>query len=340
MRLRDLAEKLGGRTIGDDSVDILSAAPVDEAGPGQITFIANPKYLPRLAHTRASAVIVSPGVQEAGQPLLVVPNPYLAFARVLTLLCPPGKRRPGVSRDARVEPGARLGKDVIVHPFVFIGEGAGIGDRVELQPGVTVGEGCIIGEDTVIHANVSVYPRCLIGKRVVIHSSAVIGSDGFGFARDGTRYEKIPQVGIVEIGDDVEIGANTTIDRATMGKTVVGRGTKIDNLVQIAHNVIIGEDCIIVSQTGISGSTRIGNNVTLAGQVGVVGHLAIGDNVLVGAQSGVGHDVAAGTAVSGSPAFPHKEWLKAVTAFRSLPDMRKRLRDLEKKLEETKEEKK
>jgi len=343
VRLKEIAEKVGGQVVGDGDLEINSAAPIDEACPGQITFVANPRYASRLKDTKASAVIVSPDLdikKESGRSFLIAANPYLTFARTMSLLYPRRRGEPGVSPSAYVSPGAVMGKDVVIHPLVFVGKGAVIGDRVELYPGVHIGDGCTIGEDTLIYANASVYSRCRIGKRVIIHSGVVIGSDGFGFAQDGKRHVKIPQEGIVEIEDDVEIGANTTIDRATMGKTLIKRGTKIDNLVQIAHNVVIGEDCLIIAQVGIAGSTKIGNNVILAGQVGVVGHLNIGDNVMVGAQSGVGHDVPPNNAVSGSPAFPHREWLKAVVAFQFLPDMRRRLAALERKIEEMLKEKK
>lgn len=342
MRLREIAEKVGGQIVGDGDVEIHSTAPINEAGPGQITFVANPRYASKLRDTKASAVIVSPDLdikKESGHSFLIAANPYLTFARTMSLLYPRRRGEPGVSPSAHLSPGAVMGKDVVIHPLVYIGKGAVIGDRVELYPGVHIGEGCTVGEDTVIYANASVYSRCRIGKRVIIHSGVVIGSDGFGFAQDGTRHLKIPQEGIVEIEDDVEIGANTTIDRATMGKTLIKRGTKIDNLVQIAHNVVIGEDCIIIAQVGISGSTQIGNNVILAGQVGVVGHIVIGDNVMVGAQSGVVRDVPANNAVSGSPAFPHREWLKAVASFQFLPDLRRRLAALERRIEEMLKEK-
>jgi UDP-3-O-[3-hydroxymyristoyl] glucosamine N-acyltransferase len=201
-----------------------------------------------------------------------------------------------------------------------------------LYPGVYVGEDSSVGEDSVLHPNVSIYPRTIIGKRVILHSGVVVGSDGFGYAKEGKKNVKIPQVGSVEIEDDVEIGANTTIDRAALGKTIIRRGVKIDNLVQVAHNVVIGEDSIIVAQVGISGSTKIGSNVTLAGQVGVVGHIEIGDNVMVGAQSGVAHELPPNQAYTGSPALPHREFLRVVTVIPKLPEMRKTLIDIEKRL--------
>jgi UDP-3-O-[3-hydroxymyristoyl] glucosamine N-acyltransferase len=230
-----------------------------------------------------------------------------------------------------------LGKDLTVYPFVYIGDRCSIGDRVTLYPGVYVGEDSSIGEDSILYPNVSVYSRTIIGNRVILHSGVVVGSDGFGYEKEGRKNVKIPQIGRVEIEDDVEIGANTAIDRATFNKTVIRRGVKIDNLVQVAHNVVIGEDSIIVAQVGISGSTKIGSNVTLAGQVGVVPQVEIGDNVMVGAQSGVTHDLPANQGYLGSPALPHREFLRAITAFPKLPEMRKTLIEIEKRLNKIEE---
>jgi UDP-3-O-[3-hydroxymyristoyl] glucosamine N-acyltransferase len=333
-KLRELAELVGGKVIGDGEVEILGVASIDEAKAGEITFIANPKYLSNLARTKASAVIVSPEVTQAEKPLLCVANPHLAFTKVVSLFSSHPYQPKGVDSRAWVSPTAQLGKDLTVYPFVTIGARCRIGDRVTLYPGVSVGEDSSIGEESVIHANVSIYSNSVIGKRVILHSGVVVGSDGFGYIKEGKKNVKIPQVGSVEIEDDVEIGSNTTIDRAALGKTIIRRGVKIDNLVQVAHNVVIGEDSIIVAQVGIAGSTRIGSNVTLAGQVGVVDHVEIGDNVMVGAQSGVPYDLAPGQAFSGSPAVPHREWLRAISIFPKLPEMRKTLLDIEKRLKE------
>lgn len=331
-RLKELAEWVGGVVVGDGDALITGVAPIEGAQEGEITFVANPKYLPKLNETRASAVIVSKEIRSAPRNLICVDNPYLAFAKVLQLFHPRSYEAKGVDPKAWVSPLARLGQDVSIFPFVYVGDRSVIGDRVTLFPGVYVGEDVVIGEDSILYANVSLYPRTRIGKRAVIHSGVVIGSDGFGFVKDGRRNFKIPQVGIVEIGDDVEIGANTTIDRAAMGKTVIGRGVKIDNLVQVAHNVTIGDDSIVVAQVGISGSTRIGQNVTLGGQVGIAGHLKIGDNVMVGAQSGVAQDLPANGAYTGSPAIEHREFLRMALSLPKVPGMRKTLGDLEKRL--------
>lgn len=331
-RLKELAEWVGGVVVGDGDVEITGVAPIEGAREGEITFVANPKYLPKLNDTRASAVIVSKGITSAQKNLICVDNPYLAFAKVLQLFHPRAYEAKGVDPRAWVSPQAKVGRDVTIYPFVYVGDRSEIGDRVILYPGVYVGEDVVIGEDSILYANVSVYARSVIGKRAILHSGVVIGSDGFGFVKEGRRNLKIPQVGIVEIGDDVEVGANTTIDRAAMGKTVIGRGVKIDNLVQVAHNVTIGEDSIIVAQVGISGSTRIGQNVTLGGQVGVAGHLKIGDNVMVGAQSGVAQDLPPNGAYTGSPAIDHREFLRMALSLPKVPGMRKSLSELEKRL--------
>ena len=336
-RLKDLAEWVDGTVVGDGETEISGVAAIEEAQAGEITFIANPKYLPILSKTNASAVIVSKEVTQADKPLLCVTNPHLAFAKILTLFLQKPYQPKGIDPSAWISPTARLGKDLTLYPFVYIGDRCSIGDRVTLYPGVFVGEDASIGEDSILYPHVSIYSATIIGKRVILHSGVVVGSDGFGYVKEGKRNVKIPQIGIVEIENDVEIGANTTIDRAALGKTIIRRRVKIDNLVQVAHNVVIGEDSIIVAQVGISGSTKIGSNVTLAGQVGVVGHLEIGDNVMVGAQAGVTHDLPANQGYVGSPALPHREFLRAITTFPKLPEMRKTLLDLEKRIRKLEE---
>ncbi len=333
-RLRELAEWVGGKVIGDGEVEIVGVASIDEAKAGQITFVAHPKYLQKMSLTEASAIIVSPEVTQAEKPLLCVINPQLAFAKVVSLFCSSPYEPKGIDPHAWISPTAQLGRDLTIYPFVYVGDRCQIGDRVTLYPGVSIGEDCSIGEQSVIYPNVSIYSRTVIGKRVILHSGVVVGSDGFGYVKDGRKNVKIPQVGSVEIEDDVEIGANTTIDRAALGKTMIRRGVKIDNLVQVAHNVVIGEDSIIVAQVGISGSTKIGSNVILAGQVGVVDHVEIGDNVMVGAQSGVPYDLAPNQGYTGSPALPHREFLRVVSLFPKLPEMRKTLLHIEKRIEE------
>jgi len=331
-KLEELALWVDGIVVGDGRIEISGVAAIEAAQAGEISFIANPKYLPNLSKTNASAVIVSKEVTQADKPLLCVTNPHLAFAKILTLFSQKPYQPRGIDSSAWISPTARLGKDLTLYPFVYIGDRCSIGDRVTLYPGVFVGEDASIGEDSILYPHVSIYSATIIGKRVILHSGVVVGSDGFGYVKEGKRNVKIPQIGIVEIENDVEIGANTTIDRAALGKTIIRRGVKIDNLVQVAHNVVIGEDSIIVAQVGISGSTKIGSNVTLAGQVGVVGHLEIGDNVVVGAQAGVTHDLPGNQGYVGSPALPHREFLRAITTFPKLPEMKKTLLDLEKRI--------
>jgi UDP-3-O-[3-hydroxymyristoyl] glucosamine N-acyltransferase len=332
--LKELAECVGGRVLGDGELEISGVASIEDARTGEITFISNPKYLPKLCETNASAVIVSPEVTQTDKPLLLVTNPSLAFAKIVSLFSYKPYQAKGMDPNAWVNPTAQLGKDLTIYPFVYVGDRCRIGDRVTLYPGVFVGEDSSIGEESVIYPNVSIYSGTVIGKRVILHSGVVVGSDGFGYVKEGRKNVKIPQVGSVVIEDDVEIGANTTIDRATLGKTIIRRGVKIDNLVQVAHNVVIGEDSIIVAQVGISGSTKIGSNVILAGQVGVVDHVEIGDNVMVGAQSGVPYDLAPNQGYTGSPALPHREFLRVITVFTKLPEMRKTLNEIEKRLKE------
>jgi UDP-3-O-[3-hydroxymyristoyl] glucosamine N-acyltransferase len=331
--LKELAELAGGTVIGDADLKIRKIAPVDRAAEGDLTFIANPKYLPRLRNTRASAAIVEPGVEAPEISLLVCRNPYLAFARIQTFLHARPAPSAGVMEGAYVHPDASLGESVTIHPGCYVGAGVDIGDRTILYPNVVLYEGVKVGRDCILHGGVVVREECQIGNGVILQPCAIVGSDGFGFAPDGPRYVKIPQVGKVIIEDDVEVGAASCIDRATLGVTRIGRGTKIDNLVQVAHNVVIGENTIIVSQVGISGSTEIGNHCTLGGQAGVAGHLKIGDNVMLGAKSGVSNSVTSNQVLSGVPVMPHKDWLKASMSFAKLPEIRKEVQRLRRQLD-------
>ena len=332
--LKELADYLGGRVIGDGSAVVRGLATLDDAGDGQITFLANPKYAQKVATTRATAVILPPGADGHGRNVVEVANPYLAFAKLLTLFYVKPASAAGVMDGAFVGKGVVMGEDVTLYPGSFVADGVSMGNRVTLYPGTVLYPGVQLGDDVTLHANVSVRERCRIGNRVTIHDGTVIGSDGFGYAPDGKEWYKIPQIGIVVIEDDVEIGSNTVIDRAALEVTLIKRGTKIDNLVQIAHNCVIGENCMIVSQVGISGSTRLGNHVTMGGQVGVAGHIQVGDNVMVGAKSGVPGNIPPNQIVSGIPAIPHREWLKASGVFPRLPEYRKTLNTLEKRVEE------
>ena len=336
-KLKELAQWVDGTVVGDGEIEISGVASVEEARQGQITFISNPKYLPHLSKTQASAVIVSKEVTQADKPHLCVTDPESAFAKVLTLFSVQPYQPKGIDPKAWISPTARLGKDVTVYPFVYIGDRCSIGDRATFYPGVFVGEDSAIGEDSILYPNVSVYAGTVIGKRVILHGGVVVGGDGFRYVKEGKRNVKVPHVGIVEIEDDVEIGANATVDRATLGKTIVRRGVKIDNLVMVAHNVVIGEDSVIVAQVGIAGSTKIGSNVTLAGQVGVAGHIEIGDNAMVGAQAGVIHDLPGNQGYHGSPALPQREYIRAITTLPKLPEMRKTVLDLEKRIKKVEE---
>ena len=331
-KLKELAQWVDGTVVGDGEIEISGVAAIEEAREGEITFIATPKNLRKLRDTNASAIVVSKEVTQANKPLLCVTHPQLAFAKILTLFFEKPYQPKGVDSHAWISPTAKLGKDLTLYPFVYVGDRCSIGDRVTLYPGVYVGEDSVIGEDSILYSHVSIYSGTVIGKRVMLHSGVVVGGDGFGYVKEGKRNVKIPQVGKVEIEDDVEIGSNTSIDRGALGNTIIRKGVKIDNLVQVAHNVVIGEDSIIVAQVGISGSTKIGSNVTLAGQVGVAGHLQIGDNVMVGAQSGVGKDLSPNQAYSGSPTIPHRDWLKMVMTTPRVPEMRKTLMEIEKRL--------
>jgi len=335
--LKELAEWVGGTVVGDGEVQISGVAAIEAAQPGEITFVANPRYLKMLDKSHATAVIVSPEIPQTDKPLLRVVNPYLAYAKILTLFSHKIYQAKGIDPNAWISPTALLGQELTLYPFVYIGDRCRIGDRVTLYPGVYVGEDCSIDEESVLYPNVSIYPRTVIGKRVVLHSGAVVGSDGFGYVKEDGKNLKIPQVGTVEIEDDVEIGANSTIDRAALGKTIIRRGVKIDNLVQVAHSVMVGEDSILCAQVGISGSTKIGSNVTLLGQVGVIDHVEIGDNVTVVAQSGVMNDLPAHQVHTGTPSMPHRDFLRMTAVSQKLPEMRKTLVEIEKRLKRMEE---
>jgi len=336
LTLAELAEKLQARLVGDGSVRIHGVAGIREAGPGEITFLANPKYEEFLATTRASAAILPESPARVPLPALLTPHPYLAFVEALRIFDsgPPEPVAPGCDPAARIDPAAEVAASASIGPNVVVGPGARIGERTVLMAGVYVGPGVRIGRDCFLYPNVVVRKETELGDRVVVHAGAVLGDDGFGFAPDGTGYRKIPQLGRVVIEDDVDIGANTTIDRATTGVTRIGRGSKIDNLVMIAHNVEVGEDTIICGQAGISGSTRIGRRVVLAGQVGLVGHISVGDGARVGAQGGVTRSVPPGESWSGYPARPHVKASRAYAALRDLPEALKALHRLERRVHE------
>ena len=335
--VKELADYLGGVVEGDGGVVISGLGTLESAGPEAITFLANPKYAAKVAETSAGAVLMVPGGERFGRTAILVANPYLGFAKLLTLFYTAPHNAVGVLPGANVSATATIGEDTSIYPGVCVGRNVVVGSRTVLYPGVVLYDDVIVGDDCTLHANAIVRERCRIGSRCILQPGAVIGSDGFGYAPDGNSYYRIPQIGIVVLEDDVEIGANSCIDRAAIEVTRVGRGTKLDNLVQVAHNCQIGEECMIVSQVGISGSARIGNHVTLAGQVGVAGHLTIGDNVIVGGQSGVASSLPANAAYSGSPTIPHREWLKSSMVFPRLPEIRKTVSSLEKRIAELEE---
>jgi UDP-3-O-[3-hydroxymyristoyl] glucosamine N-acyltransferase len=327
--LGELAVFLGGELHGPADLVIEGIGPIDQATDREITFIAQKRFTRLVDQSRAAAFIVSRENADLSRPLIIVPHPYLAYARVAALFAPPLQRWPGVSDLAFLAQGVTLGQEVSVAPLAFIGADAELGDRVTIMSGCVIGEQVKIGADTLVYPNVTIQERCTVGARCIIHSGTVIGSDGFGFVPTEAGHVKIPQLGTVVIEDDVEIGANCTIDRGALGATRVGRGVKIDNLVQLAHNVQVAEHCLLVAQVGISGSTKLGKGVVLAGQVGVAGHLEVGDGVKVGAQSGVHHSIPAGQIVSGSPTRPQREWLQQISHMPKLPDIYRRLKLLE-----------
>ncbi|GAB4560741.1 MAG: UDP-3-O-(3-hydroxymyristoyl)glucosamine N-acyltransferase [Geothermobacteraceae bacterium] len=334
-RLQQLAELVGGRVVGDPEVEIRRLASFDDAGEGDITFVTKASYARRLNELRASAVILQQEAPVACNQL-VCANPYLAFARILTFF---EVRKPdceGIAADAFVHPSATIAADVTIRSGCHIGAGVTIGRGSVLDANVVLYPDVQVGEDCHLQAGVVVREKCRLGNRVIVQPNAVIGSDGFGFAPDGERYEKIPQVGIVVVEDDVEIGACSCIDRAALGETRIGQGCKLDNLVQIGHNVQVGPHTVMAGQTGIAGSTLIGRHCTFGGQSGSAGHLRIGDNVTVAGKGAIGTDTEGNQVVSGAPAMPHKDWLKASLAFPKLPEMRRELNRLRRELDSLK----
>jgi UDP-3-O-[3-hydroxymyristoyl] glucosamine N-acyltransferase len=314
----EIVELVGGRYEGPPDVIISGAAALAEATEREISFLSNPKYVPQLATSRAGAILVGPDVPGSSPRWIRVANPYYAMARVVGQWFATRPRPAGISDRAVIAPTAKIGSNVAIGPLTTIGQSVVIGDNVTIYQSVSIEAESTIGEGTTIYPLVSIYHGSRIGKRCIVHSGAVIGADGYGFATEGGRHHKIPQIGIVRIEDDVEIGAGTTIDRAALGETVVGEGTKIDNLVQIGHNVKVGKHCLLVSQVGIAGSTELGDYVAVAGQSGFVGHLRIGKGVQVAAKSAVTEDVPDGAKVMGIPAVPFREFARREVALRRL----------------------
>ena len=333
MKLRDVAASLECRLEGDGELEITGVAGIERARPGELTFVSNPRYLGALQTTNASAVIVSPSAPAPVCAALRSDEPYLAFARAVALFSTLKTPAPGIDELASVADDAVIGADVSIGPFVWIGSGARIGARTIIHSHVAVADGALIGDDCVLYSHASIRERCELGRRVVVQNGAVVGSDGFGFVpmKDGT-HQKIPQASIVVVEDDVEIGANSTIDRPAVGETRIGAGTNIDNLVQVAHGVTIGRNDLLAAQVGIAGSSTIEDNVVLAGQVGVAGHLTIGKGVRATAQTGIPNSVDAGSFISGYPAVDNREWLKSSAVIRKLPELKKRIAELEQRI--------
>lgn len=334
MKLTELAAMLDGELKGEELAEVTGAAGVHDAKEGDVTFLSDVRLMKECALSRASCVIVKDFIPELDKPQISVKNPYYAFAKALERLHPAPAPAAGISSDAFVSEKARLGSGVSVQAFAYISGNAVIGNNTAIYPGVFIGSGAVIGSLCTLHPNVTVREKVKIGDRTIIHAGSVIGSDGFGYVPESGRHYKVPQVGGVVIGDDVEIGANVTIDRATTGNTMIGSGTKIDNLVQVGHNVRIGENCIVVALAGIAGSTDIGDSVVLGGQVGIADHVKINDGCIVAAQSGIMRDLVKGV-YSGSPAIPHRENLKLLALYARLPEIFKKVKDLENRLDET-----
>ena len=341
MTLRELAEKLQCRLEGDNGADITRVAGIDQAQTGDVTFVDNPRYVSHLASTNASAVIVAEQLELPASATFAVlrsTKPYVDFARAVALFLPASAPAKGIDTLSAIAADAVIGADVSIGPFVSIGPGASIGARTTLYPHVAIGAGATVGDDCILYSQTSIRARAVIGHRVILHDGVVVGSEGFGYAKqaDGTHL-KIPQGAGVVIEDDVEIGANSTIDRPAVGETRIQAGTKIDNLVHVAHGVSIGRRVLLMAQVGISGSAIVEDDVILAGQVGVAGHLRIGKGAMATAQSGIPNSVDAGEYVSGSPAIPHRDWMKSAAAYRQLPALRKRVAELEHRLAELEE---
>jgi UDP-3-O-[3-hydroxymyristoyl] glucosamine N-acyltransferase len=334
MKLREIADALGCRLEGDGALEISGVSGMDHAGPGQLTFLANPKYAPKVKHTRASAILVSEPLKEMEIACLISANPYLDFARTLAMFYRAPRPAPGIHAMAFVAPSAVLGENCSIGPFAVVGERVRLGRNAVLHPHVVIYEGAEIGDDFLAHSHAAVREFCRIGNRVILQNGVVVGGDGFGFAKHaGGAHYKIVQSGVTVIEDDVEIQTLSSVDRATMGETRVKRGAKIDSLVQVGHACTVGEDNIICAQTGLAGSTFLERNVLLAGQVGSSGHLTVHEGAIVYAQSGIGGDVAPNGRISGSPAFAANQWLRAVTAFQKLPELLKTVRELKKKVD-------
>ena len=333
MKLGELATRLGAELRGDANLEVTGVKGIEEAGPSDITFVANPRYTALARTTKAAAVLVDPDFQEITAATLRIKNPYLAFSRTLGLFYQPPAYAPGIHPTAIVDPTAKIGPDAHIGAYVVVGPGVRIGAGATLLPHVVIYPGVQAGDHLFAHAHAVIRESCILGDHVTLENGAIVGADGFGFAKNEQgQWEKIPQSGPVQLGNRVDVQANATIDRATVGATSIGDGTKVDNLVQVGHGSHIGENTLVCAQTGLAGSSVIGNNVILAGQTGIAGHCSVGDGVILTAQSAVSHDVPPGKTISGSPGFDNRTWLRAVAIFQRLPELLKRLDRVEKKI--------
>ena len=338
---KQIAEFIQGTVVGDENATVHTFAKIEEGIPGSISFLSNPKYLHYIYDTKASIVLVNKDFtpeQEVKTTLIKVDNAYESLAKLLTLYEMSKPKKTGIDSLAYIAPTAKIGKEVYIAPFAYIGEGAVIGDNTAIYPHATIGENAQIGNNCILYPNVTVYHDCRIGNQCILHAGGVIGADGFGFAPSPEGYEKIPQIGIVIIEDNVEVGANTCIDRSTMGATIVHKGVKLDNLIQIAHNVEVGSHTVMSSQVGIAGSTKIGEWCMFGGQVGVAGHIKVSNRVSVAAQSGIAKATKENQAIMGSPAIDAKQFFKCSAVFKNLPEMFSTVNQLQKEIEELKKQ--
>ncbi len=338
--LERLAKEIGGTVQGDGALLVTGVAPLEAAGEGDLTFVTNPRYAKLASATRAAALLCDRVIPGVAKPFLLVPNPYAALALLIALFHPAKPPSRGIQSGSFVDPKAKVHPMATIFSGATVSAGAEVGPRSVLYPGVYIGEKTVVGEDCLFYPNVTVRENCLVGNRVILQPGVVVGSDGFGFAPDGGKYVKIPQVGNVVIEDDVELGANVCVDRAVLGTTRIGKGSKLDNLIQVGHNVVIGSHTVMAALTGVSGSTQVGSHVVMGGQVGIAGHLKIGDRVTLATRTGVMEDILEKGVYWGSPSSEMAVEMKNVAAYRQLPELIKRIRGLEKALDELKTAKK
>lgn len=338
---KQIAEFIQGEIIGDENANVHTFAKIEEGIPGAISFLSNPKYTPYIYTTQSSIVLVNRDFvpeEKVNATLIKVDNAYESLAKLLQLYEMSKPKRTGIDSLAFIAPTAKIGKDVYIAPFACIGDNAEIGDNTVIHPHVTVGGGAKVGNNCILYSGATIYHDCRVGNNCILHSGCVIGADGFGFAPTPNGFDKIPQIGIAILEDNVEIGANTCVDRATMGATIIRKGVKLDNLIQIAHNVEVGENTVMASQVGIAGSTKVGQWCMFGGQVGLAGHIKVGDKVNIGAQSGIPSDVKSGSTIMGTPAFEAKSYFKSATVFKKLPDIYTTLNNLRKEIDELKKQ--